>query len=221
MAEKKATTAEADAKTTAETSGDEKTTAAKPETRGKKKPPGFKPANGFKSTAAWDAENVKPGENARYIRNAMLITGLPPIDISDEKQVEERIMWYFGHCAEQDIKPSMAGLALALGVDATTVTSWRREEYRAATHSPVIKRAYGIMHALWQDYMQNGKINPVVGVYLGANMFGYQNTNNVVIQQEHSEPEISREALEAKYRDAIMAEGEATIESTAVDSSDY
>lgn len=217
MAEKKPTTAEAT--TEKKTGGEDK--PQKIETRGKKKPPGYKPTNGFKSTAEWDAENLKPGENSRFIRNAMLVAGLPPIDISDEKQVEERIVWYFDHCAQEDVKPTMAGLALALGVDATTVTSWKREEYRAATHSPVIKRAYGIMHALWQDYMQNGKINPVAGVYLGANMFGYQNTNNVVIQQEHSEPEIPREALEAKYRDAIMAEGEATIESTAVDSSDY
>ena len=211
MAEKKATTTKATA--------DE--AEKKPETRGKKKPEGFKPTNGFKSTAEWDSENLKPGENSRYIRNAMLVSGLPPIDISDEKQVEERIMWYFGHCAERDLKPSMAGLALALGVDATTVTSWRREEYRAATHSPVIKRAYGIMHALWQDYMQNSKINPVAGVYLGANMFGYQNTNNITIQQEKHEEEIPKEALEAKYRDAIMAEGEATIEGSAVDKSDY
>lgn len=217
MAEKKATTAKADGEKKAES----ETEAPKPETRGKKKPPGFKPANGFKSTSEWDAENLKPGENSRFIRNAMLVAGLPPIDISDEKQVEERIIWYFNHCAEQDVKPTMAGLALSLGVDATTVTSWRREEYRAATHSPVIKRAYGIMHALWQDYMQNGKINPVAGVYLGANMFGYQNTNNVVIQQEQTEPELPREALEAKYRDAIMAEGEATIEGAAVDKNDY
>ena len=32
---------------------------------------------------------------------------------------------------------------------------------------------------LWENYMQNGKINPVSGIFLGKNNFGYQD------KQEH------------------------------------
>jgi hypothetical protein len=69
--------------------------------------------------------------------------------------------------------------------------------------------------------MQNGKINPVSGIFLGKNHFGYQDKTDIVVSKGSKDDELPREALEAKYRDAIMAEGEATIESTAVDPSDY
>ena len=185
--------------------------AKKPDGRGKKKPEGFKPANGFKSLKEWDAEHTPAGENSRYIRNAITIAGLPPIDISDEKQVEERIMWYFGHCADEDVKPTVMGMCMALGIDTTTITSWKREEYRARTHSPVIKKAYGILHALWQDYMQNGKINPVSGIFLGTNLFEYRNTNDVVVRPEPVEQTVPQAELEARYRDAL---GDGTIDTT-------
>lgn len=175
----------------------------KPDMRGKNKPEGFKPANGFKSLKEWDAEHTPAGENSRYIRNAMIIAGLPPIDISDEKQVEDRIMWYFSHCIEEDVKPSVTGMCLALGIDVSTISTWRRGEYRARTHSEVIKRAYGILHVLWQDWMQNGKINPVSGMYLGANLFDYHNTNEVIVRPEPSEQTVPQEVLEERYRDVI------------------
>ena len=35
------------------------------------------------------------------------------------------------------------------------------------------------MEILWENYMQNGKINPVSGIFLGKNNFGY------VDKQEH------------------------------------
>ncbi len=186
----------------------------KTDMRGKNKPEGYKPANGFKSLKEWDAEHTPAGENSRYIRNAMIIAGLPPIDISDEKQVEDRIMWYFGHCADEDVKPTVIGMCNALGIDTTTITSWKREEYRARTHSPVIKKAYGILHALWQDYMQNGKINPVSGIFLGTNIFEYHNTNDVVVRPEPADQTVPQEVLEERYRDAI---GDGAIDTTATE----
>lgn len=38
-------------------------------------------------------------EIARYTEDALQIYDLEPIDTSDEKQVNERIRWYFNHCA--------------------------------------------------------------------------------------------------------------------------
>ena len=36
-----------------------------------------------------------------------------------------------------------------------------------------IKKAYDFLGNLWENYMQNGKINPVSGIFLGKNNFGY------------------------------------------------
>ena len=48
--------------------------------------------------------DTDPGDNSRYLRHALVTLDQPPIDISDEKQVEERIFWYFNHCIEDDMR---------------------------------------------------------------------------------------------------------------------
>lgn len=131
--------------------------------------------------AKFGEEKTEPGDNSRYLRYAMASLDLPPIDISDPAQVAQRINDYFTFCIENDRKPNKIGLANWLGVDATTVNSWEREEYRSLTHSPVIKKAVSILHELWADYMQNGKVNPASGIFLGKNMFGYKDVQDVTL----------------------------------------
>lgn len=131
--------------------------------------------------AKFGQENVEPGDNTRYLRWARLSLSLPPIDISDEKQVEQRINEYFTACENNDMKPNMVGMANWLGVDKTTLTSWKRGEYRSKTHSPVISKALSILEEQWVDYMQNGKINPASGIFLAKNMFQYKDQQEVVV----------------------------------------
>lgn len=131
--------------------------------------------------ANFGAENVEPGDNSRYLRYAMASLDLPPIDISDPAQVQQRIMDYFKYCVDNDRKPNIKGLGNWLGVDATTVNSWKRGEYRAETHSPLIKKAIDIMEELWLDYMLNGKVNPPSGIFIGKNLFGYKDTQDVIL----------------------------------------
>lgn len=126
-------------------------------------------------------ENTETGDNTRYLRYAMVSLDLPPIDISDPKQVEQRITDYFTFCADNDRKPNMIGMANWLGVDRDTVNTWKTGEYRSSTHSVVIKKAVSILEELWVDYMQNGKVNPASGIFLGKNMFGYKDTQDLVV----------------------------------------
>ena len=129
--------------------------------------------------------DTTPGDNARYLRHSMSMWNLPVIDISDPKQVEERIVWYFTHCAEDDMKPTVSGMALALGVDRKTLYDWSRGNVRGVTHSPIVKKAMDVLSTLWEDYMQNGKINPVSGIFLGKNHFGYTDKQEIVVKPEN------------------------------------
>lgn len=161
--------------------------------------------------ANFGQEYVEKGDNARYLRHALEAWGLPPIDISDNKQVEERILWYFNHCIEDDMKPTVLGFANALGIDKHTLWKWWRGGSRAETHSPLIKKTYAILEELWEDYMQNGKINPVTGIFFGKNHFGYQDKADVVVRLGADEATIPQEVLEEKYRDML---GDGTIDTT-------
>lgn len=90
---------------------------------------------------SWNGnENLLPGDRGRYLRHALASWDLPEIDISDEKQVEERIIWYFNHCVEDDIKPTVSGMCNALGIDRKTFYTWQVGEYRESTHRPIVKK---------------------------------------------------------------------------------
>lgn len=129
----------------------------------------------------YGTEYVEPGDNARYLRFALDNMNRPPIDISDEKQVAQRIGEYFDDCVNADMKPNVVGMANALGVDRGTLWSWKTGGLRSATHQDIVKRAFVALEELWVDYMQNGKINPASGIFLGKNHFGYRDVSDITL----------------------------------------
>ena len=156
--------------------------------------------------ANFGEEHTEPGDNARYLRYAMASLSLPPIDISDPEQVQKRIMEYFDYCVQNDRKPNIKGLGNWLGVDATTVNSWRRGEYRAETHSPVIKKAVDILEEMWWDYGQNGRCNPAAWIFIGKNAFGMRDEQQVVITPNNPLQDLSADDARKRLVDAIPDE---------------
>lgn len=148
-------------------------------------------------------ENLKPGDTGRYLRHALSSWDLPVIDISDEKQVEARLQWYFNSCIEDDVKPTVTGMCRSLGIDKKTFYLWGQGEYRQGTHYPIIKRAYEMMEEMWETWMLNGKVNPVVGIFLGKNHFGYADKQDIVVTPNNplgamgSESEIQQRYIES------------------------
>ena len=55
------------------------------------------------------------------------------------------------------------------------------------------------MEILWENYMQNGKINPVSGIFLGKNNFGYQDKQEMVLTPNtNNEPDYDVEAIKKR-----------------------
>ena len=56
------------------------------------------------------------------------------------------------------------------------------------------------MEILWENYMQNGKINPVSGIFLGKNNFGYQDkTEYVVTPNTNNDSDYSTDDIRKRY----------------------
>ena len=145
-------------------------------------------------------ENTEPGDNARYLRYALASWDLPPIDISDPKQVEHRIYEYFQFCVDNDRKPNIKGLGNWLGVSDETVRNWRNGTYREDTHLGLIKKAVDLLQEMWWDYGQNGKCNPASWIFIGKNAFGMKDTQDVVITPNNPLGETaSAEEIAQKY----------------------
>ena len=127
------------------------------------------------------SEIVDPGDNAKFLSHALAIRNMPEIDTSDPVQVQQRISDYFTLCTQNDVKPTVKGFLNSLRVAKSTLWEWKHGNYRAGTHQQIICEAYDVLEALWEDYMMNGKINPVSGIFLGKNNFGYQDKQEYVL----------------------------------------
>ena len=152
---------------------------------------------------------TEPGDNTKYLQVSMKLMALPDIDLKDPNQVAERLAEYFAIQAEADLKPTVAGLGLALnGMDRRRLWEIRTGNYHTSkeladlptTTTDLIKRAYKLMENLWENYMQNGKINPVSGIFLGKNNFGYQDkTEYVVTPNTHNDSDYSADDIRKRY----------------------
>ena len=152
--------------------------------------------------------HTEPGDNSKYLLVSMQLAKLPKVDLNKPDEVEDRLTQFFTLHAENDMKPTVAGMGLALGIDRRRLWEIKSGVAKGGT-SPYdlptatldsIKRAYEIMENLWENYMQNGKINPVSGIFLGKNNFGYQDkTEYVLTPNQQNDSDYDADDIRKRY----------------------
>ena len=133
--------------------------------------------------------HTDPGDNTKYLLVSMKLAGLPKVDLYDSDAVQTRLNEYFQIHADNYMKPTVAGMGLALGVDRRRLWEIRTGQKMGGTTDydlpkatlDVIKKAYEMVENMMENYMQNGKINPVSGIFLMKNNFGYQDKTEYVL----------------------------------------
>lgn len=155
---------------------------------------------------------AEPGDNARFIRYAMASLHLPPIDISDPKQVQDRLDQYFQFCADNDRRPQVVGMCNWLGISRDTINKWDNGVVRKNTHTDIIKKAYGVIEEMWIDFMQNGKINPATGIFLAKNYWHYKDVADVVVTPNNPLADLDDEQAQQRITDSIPIDTDSEVE---------
>lgn len=146
---------------------------------------------------------VESGEMSRFIRHSLWSYYAEPIDLNDPKQVERRIGEYFDHCMEDDMKPTVMGICNSLGISRATFHEWCTGGRRGGAYVDIIKKAKDFLEEMMESYMVNGKVNPVTGIFLLKNNFGYRDQQEVVLKPTMELGEqTSPEDLQQKYLEA-------------------
>ena len=153
-----------------------------------------------------------PGDNTKYINHSLRLAKFERCDFTNAPQVAERCDTYFRICAEDDMKPSVAGLALCLGIDRVYLYELRMGiKGKSSEVANVLKKAVATLDLQMVDYMQNGKINPVSGIFLMKNNFGYKDQQEVVVTPKTPLGEETDAArLAEKYSESVVIDGEFT-----------
>ena len=123
------------------------------------------------------------------------------IDRSNPDEVEERVNLYFNTIFQNGLKPTVASLSLALGCS--------RQEFlriiNGSTAKPqavitILQNAYTMVNSMTEDFILNTKVNPVAGIFIMKNNFGYRDQAEVIVKPsnpygEQKDPD----ALAKKY----------------------
>jgi len=138
---------------------------------------------------------IQAGDNTKYVAHAMTLAQLPKIDTDDIASVERRSLEYFELCAVNDMKPSVAQYANALGISRRTLYYWiNGKETKPAEVRKAIAQYVSVIGGMMEDWMQNGKINPVSAIFLLKNNFGYEDKTSIAIEPK-SQNEESLESI--------------------------
>ena len=182
-------------------------TTGKKETKPKKK---CKPRGGNSPVIGMNGYNLDAGDNTKFLNVNMALFNMPKIDMKNESEVQQRLAEYFALYANADMKPTVAGMAMALN-------GMSRQMLWAITHDAplggrgnyttlplsvtnVIKKAYFLLENLWESYMNSGKVNPVAGIFLGKNNYGYQDkTEYVLTPNQQNDNDYSADEIKERY----------------------
>lgn len=166
-------------------------------------------ANGRNSPVIGDnGMMTSPGDNAKYIHITRQLSNLPKIELNNPEEVEKRIDLYFQIMEENDCKPAVMGLGMALGLDRRRLWEIRcdciPDTYPKLKALPdatkdAIKKAHNFLEVMWENYMQNGKINPVSGIFLGKNNYGYKDKSEYVLTPNAQKEEYDAEGIRRRY----------------------
>ena len=164
-----------------------------------------KPRGGNSPVIGNNGMMTQPGDNTKFLNLNIELMKMPSIDLNDVEAVQNRIQEYFVLYASYDMKPTVAGLGIALGLDRRRLWEIKTDSYRHDKPSlpPLvadsIKKAYFLMENLWESYMNSGKINPVSGIFLGKNNFGYQDKTEYVVTPNTQHDDYDPDDIRRRY----------------------
>lgn len=169
-----------------------------------------KPRGGNSPVIGDNGLNLDAGDNTKFMEVQMVLFNMPNIDLDNVKEVQQRLNDYFALYTSRDMKPTVAGMALCLnGMNRRTLWAIVNDAptggagYKTALPPDVahaIKKAYFLLENLWESYMNSGKVNPVAGIFLGKNNYGYQDkTEYVLTPNQQNDSDYSADEIRERY----------------------
>ena len=151
---------------------------------------------------------TEPGDNTRIVATNMKFFTMPAIDLHDPDAVQERLCEYFKIYADADLKPTVAGMGMALGLDRRRLWEIKTGNYvnvggykdLPRETVDLVKKAYEILETSMEAYANAGKINPVMAIFMMKNHFGYQDkTEYVLTPNQKQESDYDADEISKRY----------------------
>ena len=168
-----------------------------------------KPRGGNSPVIGMNGYDLEPGDNTKFLTVNMALFNMEKIDMTDVDAVQNRLNEFFMLYGQNDMKPTVHGMAMSLNMDRRTLWAITHDAPLGArgnlstlppSVTDAIKKAYFLLENLWETYMNSGKVNPVAGIFLGKNNYGYQDkTEYVLTPNQQSDNDYDADAIRERY----------------------
>lgn len=148
-------------------------------------------------------ENLPEGYNSRRIAFMMDILPTEPLDYNDVAEMERRFQRYLQKCAEWDFKIGNQAAYAAIGIDKDIAFEWTHHASPNPERTSFIKKVKKVCAFYREGLMEDGKVNPVTGIFWQKNYDGLKDQQEMVLTPnqplgEQKDPEMLRQ----KYLDS-------------------
>lgn len=168
-----------------------------------------------KGIVAMQNPELPDGYNSRRIAFMMEILPTEPLDCNDVDEMERRFDRYLELCHEHDMKVGNQAAYAAIGIDKDDVYDWTTRRTTNPRRTEFVKKVQKICALYREGLMEDGKINPVTGIFWQKNYDGLRDQQEVVLtpnqsplgEQKDAE-QLRQKYLESTYNLAESAESE-------------
>ena len=150
----------------------------------------------------------EPGDNTRIVQTNMKFFDMPRVDLKNPEAVRERLAEYFRIYSEADLKPTVAGMAMALGFNRRTLWAIANDQPTGGNGykmnlpeetTDLVKKAYEMLEISMENYANAGKINPVMAIFMMKNHFGYQDKTEYVLTPNQQTSDYDADDIRKRY----------------------
>lgn len=151
--------------------------------------------------AAEQNPDLPVGYNTRRIMFMQEILPTEPLDYDDVDEMERRFKRYLELCATYDMKIGNQAAYAAIGIDKGLVWDWLNRREANPRRTDFLKKVQQFCAMYREGLMEDGKVNPVTGIFWQKNYDGLRDQQEVVLTPNTSPlgEQADAESLKQKY----------------------
>lgn len=155
--------------------------------------------------------------NERYIEFIRAITPAEPLNYDDIPEMERRFQHYLDMCKLYNMKVGNQNAYMAIGIDRKLAYNWLHDRSSPKPHRKAfVEHVQQVCASYREILMQDGKINPVTGIFWQKNFDGYKDQQEIVTVPAPPLGELTdTSAVQQKYLDTVYSYPEIVAEADA------
>lgn len=144
-----------------------------------------KETRGGKRSNTPSLSSISDPINAKLLEHAFKYWNVPMAKTDEE--IVQRVEFYLNDCYKNQLKPTIEGCALAIGVTTQTFHKWSENEIKLEfDRADVAKRVRQLLADFDANLLINGKMNPVAYIFRAKNYYGMKDQTESVVKHENN-----------------------------------